>query len=148
VIGKKGITPIISSILLILFAVGLGTLVMGWGAIAREQAASCTGAGLDIIHIAGDQQICREGSTLVMTIENSGTGVIEALKLNSITDSEIISTQVPARLKVAEPKRLSAPLGAISGTLRQVRIVPLVSREESGICAGAVVVVEGIKECT
>ena len=50
---RKAMTPLISSIILIMFAVGLGIIVMSWGkAEAGTEPTACDKASLAIITFA------------------------------------------------------------------------------------------------
>src|SRR3989344_4204221 len=78
---RKGITPLVATILLVAFSVGLGALVMSWGEeyIAEkaefvqgtaEVRSGCDAAKLDIIRISGQPQACVGAQGIQLWIDN------------------------------------------------------------------------------
>lgn len=108
--GKKALSPLVSSVLLLGFAVALGVLIISWGQSVSAQEVKipgCEKAGLSIIDINGIHQVCYSNEKLLFTIENNGQEDVQAVKV-SIIDSEITKLEIEKDLKVGDIARLSA----------------------------------------
>lgn len=79
--SRRGITPLVATILLVAFSVGLGALVMSWGEEYIEEKAEfvqgtaevksgCDAAKIDIIKIGGQPQACIGPDTIQLWIDN------------------------------------------------------------------------------
>ena len=93
--GKKGVSPLIATVLLIAFAVALGAVIMNWGRSfvqerttdVEETTKTETSCSLDVqlkvTEISGTPQVCYGGSGsngyIEFTIENQGKKAIESL---------------------------------------------------------------------
>ena len=103
--NKKGISPLIATVLLVAFAVALAAVVMNWNtaflkdtsAHARtesETRVTCTlDMGLKIHEIYGEQQICHNNNTgqkrLEIVLENSQRNTIEDVKIRVSTNQSV-----------------------------------------------------------
>ena len=71
--NKKGIAPLIATLLLISFAVSVGLVVMNFGRAQVELEAECPlNIGLGFAEIAGAQDICTSGSEIKFTVRFLG----------------------------------------------------------------------------
>jgi flagellin-like protein len=144
--NKKGISPLISTLLLIFFAVALGLVVMSWGKTAQieEIEASCDEIDLDILTLNGEPQACYADGNLKFTLENSGTLPIMGVKLFIISDSiekiEVDSSITPADIVKLETAYTSAEI-------QKIKISPKISDLEGEFCAKKGVELENINEC-
>ncbi len=59
--SKKGVSPLIATILLIAFAVALGSVVMNWGSNLYSNTDRCSGVKIELKNI-GPYQVCYAGS--------------------------------------------------------------------------------------
>ncbi len=85
-LGRKGISPLIATVLLVAFSVALGALVMSWGQDYIENKAEfvqglqevksgCGLADLNIIKIGGVPQICLKNSNTIQAWFDNGPDV-------------------------------------------------------------------------
>lgn len=104
ILGKKGVSPLIATVLLIAFAVALGAVVMNWGkgyvqtqAINVETKSnaqlSCQGdIELSIYVLNQRPKICYEvtdtGTTLRAMLKNEGTMTIKGMAVTLISDDD------------------------------------------------------------
>ena len=102
--SKKGISPLIATVLLIAFAVALGAVVMNWGRSYVEDTAAdaertsqtkvdCSlGVDLEIKEISGDPKICldTDEEEVVVYLVNRGSKVLEGIKTTIIGTEEIV----------------------------------------------------------
>jgi len=86
--NKKGVSPLIATILLIAFAVALGAVVMSWGksvdfSVEGQASEKCARVGLSVEKINGVPQIFYGGiennGFIKFTIENNGNEDIEGI---------------------------------------------------------------------
>lgn len=99
---KKGIAPLIATVILVAFAVALGALVIDWNRgyvedvadLSKEQSStklSCQfEIGLSVADVKGEQKICfRNESGIELTLENNEKTDIEDVKARVTTNSSI-----------------------------------------------------------
>ncbi len=106
--NKKGVSPLIATVLLIAFAVALGAIVMSWGKsyITQTQTdvqnkgnlqMTCSeDVGINILSIAGSFDACYKDTdntsvngTIKFTLKNSGSEALAGLKVQIITDKNV-----------------------------------------------------------
>ncbi|MBT3406453.1 hypothetical protein HN419_04765 [Candidatus Woesearchaeota archaeon] len=96
IFNKRAVSPLVATILLILFAIALGAIVMNVGkdyiskkGVEFEQKKpiangnGCDGAAFKIVSIAGQRQLCYSlsDSDLEMVVESVGSSTISSLKI-------------------------------------------------------------------
>ncbi|MFW6230892.1 MAG: archaellin/type IV pilin N-terminal domain-containing protein [Nanoarchaeota archaeon] len=94
--NKKGISPLIATVLLIAFAVALGAVVMNWGRSYVEETAKQSGqtsdtkvtcaqqVKLEIVEVAKTPKICfnEDEGFVEVTVQNKGEVDLEGLLFN------------------------------------------------------------------
>lgn len=140
---KRGVSPLIATVLLIAFTVALGAVVMNWGRTYVEDTAASVKEGADkaricsqdvgvkLVEINDIKQVCYGGSGssgyIDMTVFNNGNrdieyvGVIVYGSANIMTNISINGTA----MNVSRPMKLNLTYSYTSyGTVRKVEIVP------------------------
>ena len=84
--NKRGISPLVATILLIAFAVSIGALIMNWTSSDINNAikgVSCSDVNIELLNV------CQNNESIVISIKNQGEVNINAITLrsNSITGS-------------------------------------------------------------
>jgi flagellin-like protein len=107
--NKKGVSPLIATVLLIAFAVALGAVVMNWGRAYVEDTATfaqqksdteikCSNdARMEFLMINNVRKICYNSSSpahLDFILQNSGTAQITAINATIITDDTTVANTV------------------------------------------------------
>src|SRR3989344_9037465 len=108
-LNKRGVSPLIATVLLISFAVALGSVVLNWGKNLdiSKPGDACAGASIKIRNV-GNSEVCYSGSgkdaELHFIIDNNGNINLEGLgiwivgekdtKLIDIDDVQIPSGQL------------------------------------------------------
>ncbi len=149
--NKKGITPLIASILLISFAVAIGVVVMNFGRAQVEEDAECAiNIGLKFSMISGVEDVCHDGSALRFTIENGVNIAVSGLVVNIIGTEKAETTQ----LNDAQMDKAGSYVGrvlynkGISGKIRQLKITPkVILFDEEQICTEKALVTETVRDC-
>ena len=148
--NKRGLSPLIATILLIAFAVALGAVVMNIG----KNTLRGMDAGFAILDLGGKKQICyfdrAENSALEITIKNGNVMEITDFQV-SIVGTEDISLPkdqiLTAPLQKGEVRRVMVMYdGAKTGTLTKVLIRPKILRNGERTL-GTELEVEGIGPC-
>ncbi len=76
-LGRRGMSPLIATVLLMAFAVALGGMIMNWSSdLGSKAALDCSGVKLDVV------QFCHDDSAINIRVRNTGTQNIAALALN------------------------------------------------------------------
>lgn len=146
---KKGISPLIATVLLIAFAVALGAVVMNWGkeyvqstAIdAREKGQAkqkCTSTDMEFIIVSGIPKLCYVGNLtnateLRFTIKNQAPHTLEDLQVQIIGDAGIIEQALKNNSNYTADfpiQKNGIFVGRVSlsgqGTLEQVILTPYI----------------------
>ena len=162
--NKKGVSPLIATVLLIAFAVALGAVVMNWGrsyvdettAFATKKSSTevkCSmDIGLEFVEIGERKQVCldNETDTLNFTIRNRGTVVISGIKVQALSSSlNVIESDMNETLGIAGIKRSYINYSIENnGTLEKILFTPMILIEGSKtLCARNTLQEEDIGIC-
>ena len=145
--GKRGVSPLIATVLLIAFAVALGAVVMNWGKsfttetinYAETSSSTNVGCNLDMsltaVEIAGVPQICYNESEhkISFIVRNNGNRNVDQIGLQIITNESIyennsVLTSALTRGKVARGSWIwnTTNETTINETFEQVIITPMI----------------------
>ncbi|MBD3310073.1 hypothetical protein GF351_02545 [Candidatus Woesearchaeota archaeon] len=147
---KKGVSPLIATVLLIAFAVALGAVVMNWGRAYVEQTADdvegqsetdikCSfDVSMEVIRIDDVPQLCycnlSDPAYIEFTLQNIGREDIEDLQLVIIGESGIVSNSsiLNKSLGAADviKQKLKYDLDKV-GTIKQIQMVPMIMEGSS-----------------
>lgn len=149
---KKAVTPLISSVLLIAFAVGLGLMVMSWGktTTAIEMDSSlCEEASLNIIILSDKEDVCFADNKVYATVENNGEVMITGFRASIIGDTAISQPELDNVMNVADIARIEIPYDAsLVGNIEQVRLVPRIDfKGVDRLCVKSVLEMDSIDIC-
>ena|SRR3989338_339870 len=163
--SKRGVSPLIATVLLIAFAVALGAVVMNWGRTYVEDTAKFAREKSDIeikcssdvklafLKIKDVKHICyfidASNVKVNFTVENIGKLDIFGLQVTVVGDKEVNTTEIDLEdpddrvLKRARfYKNTSVNLGDI-GNPSQIRIVPVIKIEGNrNACPGTALIEE------
>lgn len=168
--SKKGVSPLIATVLLIAFAVALGAVVMNWGrtyvedtaTLAREKSDTeikCSSdVKIEFLKVKSVKKICYDYTTttkLNMTIENTGKLDIVGLQVTVVGSKDINTTLLDLKAANLTLKRSrfyrneTVELNDL-GTPEQIRIVPEIEIEGNRISCPASALVEEtyLKKCS
>jgi flagellin-like protein len=152
-VGKRGIAPLVATLLLISFAVSLGVVIMNFGRAQVELEAECAiDINLKLSEIGGEKQICYDAAKkdISLTLENGVNIKVEGLIANIIGSQKAESFE----LNDAKIGKAGTYLGhvtydsAVSGEIRQVKITPkVILYDEEQICIEKSLIAENVKVC-
>ncbi len=159
--NSKGITPLVATILLVAFSVGLGALVMSWGEDYIEEKATfvqgtaevksgCDAAQINIISIAGQQQACVSQQGLQLWIDNGPDVELYNIHArfagsNGVQSIEEILEEPLLRSNAA---KVTIPLDAGIGQLLQAKLTPKYwTGNGVASCSQSAITLERIPSC-
>ena len=151
--NKRGISPIIATLLLISFAVALGVVIMNFGRAQVELEAECAiDVGLKLAKISNQEQVCYNTAQkkVQFTVENGVNIPVEGLIVNIIGQNKAETVE----LNNAKMTKAGTYLGqvnynaAVSGAIRQVKITPkVILFDAEQICTEKSLILENIRNC-
>ncbi len=150
---KRGIAPLVATLLLIAFAVALGVVIMNFGRAQVELEAQCTiDVGLKFSMVGGEEQFCldRGGEQLFFVVENGPNINVEGLTVNIIGTKKAVTYDLEdAKIEKAGAFLKYVPYDVEGiGELRQMKIVPkVVMYDEELICQEKAIVLERVRDC-
>jgi len=160
--NQRGITPLVATVLLVAFSVGLGALVMSWGEeyIAEkaefaqgtpEVKNTCDLAKIDIIKIAGQPQVCIGPLGIQVFIDNGPdidlVGVHARIAGRSGIDVQ--ENILAAPLLKANAARAYINYKPNIGELLQVKLTPkILENNQVAVCSQNAVTLERIPNCS
>jgi flagellin-like protein len=129
--NKRGVSPLIATILLIAFAVALGAVVMSIG----RSTIGGMDAGFAILDLGGKKQVCffdrQADSALEITIKNGDTMEIADFQISIIGSVDVLNSNslLSTPLNKGEVKRLLIKYDESAvGEIRKVIITPNIIR--------------------
>lgn len=156
--GKKAMSPLIATVLLIAFAVALGAMIMNWSAeeVTAHGGADnpvtgdpCASVALEVREVFGEKALCHKEGQLQFNIENSGRVEIKGIQLRTL-DGELkeVKELIPGS---------QMPVGGTFGYKTQladtsklhVELVPyIIINNNNHFCPKRAVVQDILSECS
>lgn len=151
--SKKGIAPLVATVLLIVLAAGLGVVVLNFGRAQIEIAAQCAvNIGMKFVVLNNKPQVCfeREKSQVFFIVENGPQIPVEGILLRVIGQKEVLNQDVPD----SEIEKVGTILKYIPynlnefGEVRQIRLTPKITLYDQEItCTEQSVELEEVRDC-
>ena len=142
-LSKKGVSPLISTVLLIAFAVALGAIVMNWGSVyvkgqttntetSSDRDITCSmDVALEIIQIDNVYKICYNNASdqVEFIIQNKGRKKIESILVNLVGNISVPNSQmINQTLEVGYVAKMNVSYDdAVHGVLKKAMYIPKVS---------------------
>ncbi len=165
---KKGVSPLIATVLLIAFAVALGAVVMNWGRTYVEETAdkakqtsdtkvSCSmDIAMKYVTINGDKQLCYNETEnyIQFTLLNTGTKNIELLQAIIIgADSIYVNSSLDnSSILASHPLKTNITYDFDTyGSIQKISLTPAIKVEgkiEPVLCADNSLDQEDISVCS
>jgi len=160
---KRGVAPLVATVLLIAFSVALGAVVMSWGESYIEEkadfvqgkptevlAAGCDVVFWSVIEVGGRPEVCKSSGGVVVFVDNGPGLEIAGVQARVVgTDGVSVSENVlSSPLGRASSARIDVPIEASVGELRQVKLTPVVMVQRiRDYCTGQSIVLEDVPDC-
>ena len=144
--GKKGVSPLIATVLLIAFSVALGAVVMTYSGSLGE----CGNVYIELVETSGEPDICLDDFELTFTLENGPKEAISSFKITYYGNLDAVTTDLEDTLGPGEVRKFTTEYNSKSlGALEKIKIVPVVI-ENGGplICPSEKsIIVQGLPKC-
>ena len=135
--NKKGVSPLIATLLLIGFAIALGTVVMSWGRsyiedraefVGNPEFSGCANVQLKLITVSGKLQACYDKKQIQFIVENSPYVSIKNLQVQVIGTNgvETLENILKEPLKRAHALKINMNYQNI-GTPIKVKLIPIIN---------------------
>lgn len=152
--GKEAITPLMTTFLLVSFAVAIGVGVMNFGRAQVEDKAQCpVEVGLKFFMISGKEQLCYDNAKkeIKFTLEN-GVSIATTGIIVNVIGSEKAETAEFDEAKMSKAGTYVAHVkydASLSGQVQQIKISPKITPyDQELICQDKALVFEGsINSC-
>ena len=151
--NKRGIAPLLATVLLIVLAVGLGVVVMNFGRAQIETSARCAvNVGLEIVELNLEQQLCFDKfeNNIFFIAENGPNVDLTGLRMRVIGEEAVLVRDLEGSA-IAKAGTLLKNVNydyATYGDAKQFKLTPKVRLyNEEVICSEQSVVVENVREC-
>ncbi len=158
---RRGLTPLVATILLVAFSVGLGALVMSWGEEYIEEKAEfvqgtaevksgCDVAKISVIKIGGASQACFGPDTIQLWLDNGPDIDLYNIHAriagaNGIDVKEEILTEP---LLKSNAVKVAIPYNRTIGQILQVKLTPKIwTGKTAATCAQNSINVERLPPC-
>lgn len=171
--SKKGVSPLIATVLLIAFAVALGAVVMNWGrgyvedtaAFAREKSDTEVKCSMDVRMSIGkldkEQVICynvtdiedpNENGTVYFLLENGPSVELEGLQVRLIgngTNDPFIAELENLTIKKAYSRYINVTYDDDElEHIKQIKIIPQIKSQGKLIyCPDNALTIDDLEEC-
>ena len=149
--GKKAISPLIATVLLIAFAVAIGVMIMNWGKDVVARAGDCPDVQLEVQLINGKPMFCYDSlnNKINIMLKNTGTVDVKQLKLRVVTENfQADEKDVDdSAIKVGEVKPEAVSYSR-PGKFRAEFIPAINFAGKDKICSGQAVVADNIAACS
>ena len=159
--SKKGISPLVATVLLVAFSVALGALVMSWGQDYIEEKAEfvqgiqevksgCDVANLNVIKIGGIPQVCIKDTNKIQVWFDNGPD-IDIYQIHArIVGTDGISVQegiLKERLQRENAVKAEFTFDPV-GVIRQIKFTPKIFVvDKVYFCSQKAIAVENIPPC-
>ena len=147
---KKAMSPLLSTIILIGFAIALGGIVMSWGRagyVEESQVGECGQTSLSLVDYGENRGICTEGGKLYFTMQNDGEIELDGIKVSLLSIRDMHSTVVEERMVPADVVRSELEYPDI-GKIEKVIFTPRFTYlEKEKLCPKNGFSVEDVGEC-
>ena len=154
--NRRGVSPLIATMILIGVSVILGAVVMSWGESYIEDRAefvtgnsACTNVYFSIIKSGGQDLACYTDSSLEVSLDNGPRSSIYDFGVRVVGSSGILNVESTLSTPLLEGSgfKLVVPFANI-GDVSQVKITPKVSSgNEFLLCDEKSIIVEPVRKC-
>ena len=160
--NRRGITPLVATVLLVAFSVGLGALVMSWGEDYIAQKAEfvqgtaeikspCDSTHITLIRIGGQLQVCMSSRGLEFWIDNGPDTDVSNIhaRIAGSTGVDVQQSILFSPLAKANSARVIVPLKPEVGQVLQVKLTPkIMTGSQEALCANSAITVEKFSQCS
>ncbi|MBD3164317.1 hypothetical protein GF323_03890 [Candidatus Woesearchaeota archaeon] len=140
----KAMAPLISTLLLLVFAVALGAFVMSWGHSQRNTHI-CDSASFSVTELDSSMKICFDRGSINMVVENNGYSEISEIEAVFLIAGDIVTKKSGYSISPGEYSHITLDSGISDNSkILKIRLIPFIEGEK---CIDKRVEIEHIGEC-
>ncbi len=142
--SKKGMSPLLATVILIAFAVAIGAMIVNWS--TNINMNSCKSARIEFLTIRGSPSICYLNNTLRIVVVSKGEVPLSGLKITMTDKSLNIHERIIEKeAKKGDTIRIELPYNK---SIVRIDVYPIIEQlDSSKICIDNGIYVEDINEC-
>ncbi|MAE13899.1 hypothetical protein CMO92_05005 [Candidatus Woesearchaeota archaeon] len=148
--NRKGLSPLIATILLISFAVALGAMIVNWSADFESHVSECDSMNFQLQDVKGVKAICfnEESGNLKFVLENSGEVDISSVLFRTVDFTyDVYEMDVPSS-KIEVGGILSSEILYEDVEQPDITLIPLVEHDgDERLCPDHAIHVERVLRC-
>lgn len=155
--SKKAMSPLMSTLILIVIAIGIGVIAMNWGRAQLEAGSKCAiNTEMSFVELNNVPQICYSGSgengIIKLIVENGVNTDITSLQLRVIGSNKLYMSELAdSYIETGYTLMKIVPYNfKMFGDIKQVKVTPKITlypEEGAILCPEQSLVIEDIKEC-
>ena len=155
--NKKAISPLASTIMLIVLAVGVGVVVMNWGRAELEAESKCpVDTQLQLLTLNNEYQLCYSGSgdngIIKATLENGPNTNVHSILITIIGSNKPYNTNpADSAIEKGYAAQIVIPYDfTIFGDVKQIKITPRIqtySEEPPMLCPEQAISLTTLRQC-
>ncbi|GAF78861.1 unnamed protein product [marine sediment metagenome] len=155
--NKKAISPLLSTLVLIFLAIGVGIIVMNWGRTEIEVRAVCAvDTGIKIVELNSVPQACYfgsgENSFIKIVVENGPNIDVHSLLFTVIGSKKPYNTELAnSFIEKGYTTQKEIPYNFdLFGKIKRIKIVPKIvvySGESALLCSEQAIILDNINPC-
>jgi len=144
--NKKAISPVVSTVIMLGFAIALGIIVIGWGEeIEQKTYLDCDKVRIELVIIDNEPVLCYNNEGLDFMIENRGSIDIKGFKLNIIGDKDISKVEIEQSIKIGDVVKMTVPYDRERiGNIKLLKFFGMVNKN---YCGDSLLEINKIKVC-
>jgi flagellin-like protein len=158
--NKRGVSPLVATLVLIGFSIVLGAVVMSYSETYVEQQATfvakpevnsgaCDVIDWQVITVKGVPQLCVRDQVIEVSLDNGPSSAIDAVQARVVGSDNVFLTPnvLKGQLKATSSLKTAFAFDAI-GTPLQVRLTPVLTTENGqAFCSDKAIVIEDLRDC-
>ncbi len=148
-LGRRGISPLIATVLLIAFAVSIGTMIMNWGKDAVA-AGDCSETKLEVQIINNKPLFCYDtlSNKVNVMLKNTGSTDINKLKMRIVTPDFNTEEKDIADSAIESGGIKTKNIDYVRSGKFRIEIIPTISMGgKERVCSEKYVFVDDISAC-
>lgn len=148
--SKKGISPLIATVLLIAFAVALGAVVMNVSAglieeQTKEPAIDCAKLAIDVFKVRERPQVCFSDGQVTYRLTNTGIHEVSDVRVQVIGERGVAQSMLGEAMSPADIKDSAIAYSlAKNGNIVSARFIPLSGEM---VCQAQGVEIADVRDC-
>ena len=130
--SKKGMSPLIATVLVIAFAVAIGVMILNWTSDISKTTTTSPTDYCDGVSLSVNSVVCYDGSSIVLHAKNTGTKKFDGVMIKSSTPNGDLDFKIKDSAMIArESIDKTVPFTGNEGV--SIQIVPFINVDGSAV---------------